>query len=281
MGILRGIAKALGATVFSAALALAIVSMGLAEFTSRDSVSSLLVSVLGPQIASSVGGDSATFNTIQAREAILTTCQDKQSIDGPSVSASAFGGSGNLKMSINCAELIAATANTTDIPAVVGALAAKSVADGLYHTVYDCGFVDCVQQGKLLVVFSEQGNAFLRSVQLTLLAVSAAGAAIIVVASESWPERMKCIGTQLVFVGISYFLLPFAKNYASSFLPADARTGLASAGIDIGGIVGKAVDPMTNMLLAAFIAGVLLVIAGYLLEKREGKTNPEPQPQKK
>jgi hypothetical protein len=284
MGMLRGIAKAFGGLVFSVALTLAIVSIGMAEFTSRGNVVSLFTGLVGPQIASSVRGDPDTFNATQAAEAVAFACEGKESIDGPAVDIGTFGGSGNLKMSLSCAELAAAAANSTDVPATVGMMAARSMAEGLYAATYSCEFLDCVQDGKLLVVFSAQGNAFFRSVRLTLLSVAAVGAAVIVAACESWPERMKAIGLQLVLVGVSYFIILLGKSYVPSLLPADTRAGLAAAGVDIGGIVGRAVDPMNTMLLAAFVAGIVLVVLGYLLEKRENpdaRTQLRAQPQKK
>ena len=281
MGILRGIAKAFGGLVFSVALTLVIVSMGMAEFTSRGSVVSFFTGLVGPQIASSVRGDPATFNATQARDAIAAACAGKQYIDGPSVDIGTFGNSGNLKMPMGCAELTAAAANATDIPSAVGALAAGSMAEGLYTATYSCEFLDCLQQGKLLVVLSAQGNAFFRSVQLALLAAAAVGAAIIVVACEGWPKRLKAIGMQLVFVGISYFIILLGKSYVPSLLLADTRAGLATAGIDISGIIGRAVDPMNTMLLASFVAGVVLVAAGYLLERRMAQPAQKTQPQKK
>lgn len=281
MGILRGIAKAFGGLVFSAALALAIVSIGLAEFTSREGVVSLFTELIGPQIAKSVRGDPATFNETLARATVAAECEGKQSIDGPAVDMGTFGGNGNLKLSINCTEMMAAMPGATDVPAVVGAIGAKSIAEGIYDSTYGCEFVDCLQQGRLLVVFSEEGNAFFRSVQLELLAAAAAGAAIIIVACEGWPERMKAVGMQLVFVGISYFIILLGKSYVPSLLPSDAAAGLASAGVDIGGIVGRAVDPMNTMLLASFVAGVVLFAAGYVLGRRMAQPAQKLQPQKK
>lgn len=281
MGILRGIAKAAGGILLSAALTLAIVSIGLAEFTSRDGIVSLFTGLIGPQIANSVRGDPATFNATLARATVEAACAGKQSIDGPAVDIGTFGGSGNLKLSINCTELMASMSDATDVPALVGAIGAESIADGLYDSTYGCEFVDCLQQGRLLVIFSAQGNAFFRSVQLTLLAAAAVGAAIIIAACESWPERLKAVGMQLVFVGIAYFVILLGKSYVPSLLPEDMSAGLAGAGIDIGGVAGRAVDPMVNMLLAAFVAGAVLVAAGYVLGMRGAKPTQKAQPGKK
>ena len=271
MGMVRGLAKALGKVVFSVALTLAIVAVGLAEFTSHDSIVALLQSVLGPQLAESMRSGSAGMSADEAREVIAGLCEGKDSMQGPSFDLGQFGGGGGLNVSVDCAELKAATANATDVTGVVGTMLVEAVVDGIYYSEYSCDFVDCLRQGRLLVVMSEKGNQFFASVRTLLIAASAASAVLIIASCESWPERLKALGVPMLFVGVSYVILTFGKGYVLSTLPADAQSGLAAAGIDIGTIVGKAIEPMMGMLLALFVAGAVLTVAGYIMAAREAE----------
>jgi len=271
MGMVRGLAKALGKVVFSVALTLAIVAVGLAEFTSHDSIVALLQSVLGPQLAESMRSGSAGMSADEAREVIAGLCEGKDSMQGPSFDLGQFGGGGGLNVSVDCAELKAATANATDVTGVVGTMLVEAVVDGIYYSEYSCDFVDCLRQGRLLVVMSEKGNQFFASVRTLLIAASAASAVVIIASCESWPERLKALGVPMLFVGVSYVILTFGKGYVLSTLPADAQSGLAAAGIDIGTIVGKAIEPMMGMLLALFVAGAVLTVAGYIMAAREAE----------
>jgi len=271
MGMVRGLAKALGKVVFSVALTLTIVAIGLAEFTSHDNIVALLQSVLGPQLAESIRSGSTSMTADEAREVVEELCEGKDYMQGPSFDLGQFGGGGSLNVSVDCARLKAATANATDVPGVIGAMLVESVADGIYYSDYSCDFVSCLRQGRLLVMMSGKGHEFFASARTLLIAASAAGVVLIVASCESWPERLKALGVPMLFVGVSYVILTFGKGYMLSALPADAQSGLAAAGIDIGTIVGKAVEPMMGMLLALFVAGAVLTVAGHVMAAGESE----------
>lgn len=263
MGILRSIGRAIGGLIFTLALSGLIFSIGLVRFTEYENMKSIFSEIFSAQIGSNIGtgpGGAAAQNATQgeleeAYKRILQMCEGKESIQVPSSEPDKF-------ITINCNELRAAaqSGGGENISTAMGNVAASALFDNVYYKKYDCEFLDCLQTGQLGVVISEQGHEFFNSVQIYLAAATAAGAVIILIASESWSVRLKGLGWPLVFIGVSYFLMDFVESFVASKLP-----GAEKAGVDIMPIVDKMIAPMMDSFLIALVVGVVLTAGGYVL----------------
>ena len=265
MGIARSAGKLVGGLIFSLALAATITAIGLSDFTSRGSVVPFLTNILGPYATSAIRQSAQGADNYSQRQAAIAMCEGKDTLQSGQIDTSSLGG-GSLQISLNCSELVAAVGSSPDVAATVGNLTAKSVANMMYDYDYTCGFVDCMRTGKLLVVMSAEGNAFLRSAQPALVIVTAAGAVMLLVANYNWAERLKSIGTRTALVGVTYFIFSFGRPYLmSAMVPPATASQLATAGIDVGTMVDSMVSPMMDMLLYAFVAGVAIAAVGYII----------------
>ncbi|MCX6820463.1 MAG: hypothetical protein NT016_00710 [Candidatus Aenigmarchaeota archaeon] len=268
MSLTRSAGKFVGGILFSLALALAITAAGLADFTARGNAIPFFTNILGPYATATIRQSVQGVDNYAQRQDVLAMCEGREALQSGAVDMSSVGG-GSLQISISCPELIAATEYSPDVAATVGNLTAKAVANALYDYNYTCGFVDCMQQGRLLVVMSAEGNAFFLFVQPVLAIITAAGAVMLLAANENWAARLKSIGTHTAMVGVAYFILTFGKSYMiSAMVPSSAKAQLATAGIDIGAMVDSVVGPMNDMLLYTFVAGVAIVAAGYIIAWR-------------
>jgi len=281
MGILRGIAKALGGLVFSAMLTAFVLDIGLVQLTERDNFRSLVAGVLGPQISASLQRSAKDTDFEKVRQELVKNCEGKEFLELPGIDMGGPNGTIMIKVGCDYIRNVPPGANASaEILGTFGRIVAESVADTIYNKAYSCEFVQCLQEGQTLVVLSAEGNAFFESMQLMLVAGTVAGVALVLVSAESWSERLKSIGVQTALVGVSYFLIRFGKDYAISKLPAETQSKVAEAGIEISGLADKILGPMMTNLLIVFAVGVALAAAGYVLASREKTQGQIPGKQK-
>lgn len=268
MGVLRGIGRAIGGLIFTLALSGLIFSIGLVQFTEYENMKAIFSELFGAQIGGGIkelGTDGTAAQNVssgaleEVYKRILLMCEGRDSIQVPSSEPDKF-------ITINCNELRAATqaGGGENITTAIGNVAANALFDNVYYKKYDCEFLDCLQTGQLGIVLSAQGHEFFNSMQIYSAVATAAGAVIIIIASEKWSERMKGLGWPLVFTGVSYFLVDFTKSFIGSKM-----TGAQQAGIDLTSIIDKIFAPMMSSFLVALVAGVVLTAGGYALAYKE------------
>jgi hypothetical protein len=248
MTILRVIAKAIGGFFFTTFLVLVIFLLAIAHFTACSTLKSIAVNLLKQQFTATPEQLNATH------AALLYQCQT----------------SGNKtiyaqSLELKCSDISATAA--TDLPELIS----NATFDKIYFKKYNCSFIQCFQlQGeeKFLFLMSEQANEFFEKAIIYLGLATTLSLFILVAATETWSGRFKAVGTSLVFIGISYFLMPLIEGYAASQLPQQMSA-------KAGSILSQIFDSISGNLLIIFIAGIILTtvgfVLGYLSKRKETK----------
>lgn len=266
MGFLRSGGKFLGKLVFTTCLALLIATIGMAEFTEYDNLKAVFGDIIGSQIEGRVEEVEPDIENVSQEEledvyqALLEMCEGQNSID-ISIPES------DESVTVDCNELReAGSLEGANLTTVAKNAIVDPIFDGIYYKEYDCGFLECMQTGQFLVMFSEQGHEFFSEIQIYLSVGVAVGAVIILVLSKTWPDRLKGLGWPLVFTGVSYVIFELGKMFISEILPGEEEVG-----INILSITKTMLDPMINAFLVVLVAGIAMVATGYALAYKEKK----------
>lgn len=138
-------------------------------------------------------------------------------------------------------------------------LIVKPTVDSIYYRKFDCNFIDCIRQGNsnnLIVLISEQGNLFYRSLLVYLLVGTSVGLAMLLISIETWAGRLKAVGWSLVFTALPFVILNFIQPSLISSLPPE-----------IGTVAKPIIDSLTSSLTKKFIIvlviGLALLVVGY------------------
>jgi len=282
MGLLRNIGKGIGGLIFSVALIAVILAAGLAEFTGYESMKSVFLEIFKPQIEAQQAqieqSQPGTVDNEALYKALLELCTGKAYIELPANQGEGGLAAGISNLTINCNDLrtYASRNESADAKTILVETTATAVFNSVYYKKYDCEFLRCMQDGQFTAIMSSQGHIFFESIQMYLLAGIALGAVVILVSSETWPERLKSTGIPMIFVGISYFLIGIAKTYAISTIPASTQAKAAEAGINMSAIIDKILAPMSTNFLIVLIIGIALTAGGYAFafyEKRREQGN--------
>lgn len=248
MSALRSIGKAFGGFFFTTFLALVIFMLAIAHFTACKTLKPIVVNILKQQFTTTPEQLNATYIALSYQ--CNTTRNETIYVQS---------------LELKCSDI--STITSTDLPEFIS----NTTFDKIYFKKYDCSFIQCTQlpgQEKFLFLMSAQANEFLEKIIIYLGVATALSAFILVAATETWPGRFKTIGVSLIFVGISYFLIPLMKGYATQQLPQETL-------VKISPIMNQIFDSISGNLLIVFIAGVILTTIGlvlsYLTKRKETK----------
>lgn len=285
MGILKKIAKGLGSAIFILSLISAISVGSLSQFTEYEKIKPLFVELLQVQMESQI--PITEISGIQIPEGVETVevaesdvlyqllsdaCEGRDSADIPLGEAEAGGFGGVSTITINCTEFRELEEQNITATKYLTTLVAESIFDSFYYRKYDCGFLECIRKGDILVIMSAKGNEFFNNIKLTLWLGAAIGAVMIFVFSEGWPERLKSFGWPMTLTGLSYLLMGLAKNVIVESL--SVLSGAEQAGVEPTHVIDIFMKPMMDRFLIVLIVGIVLTTSGYILgyyQKRKSR----------
>jgi hypothetical protein len=258
MGLLRRGGKFLGKIIFTSSIAFLIITMGLVEFTEYSNMKASFSGILG-----SAGGIESDLEDLPEEyleglyQRLLEMCEGQETIQIDTEESQS--------VTIDCNSLRSAEdAEGSNLTTVISGIITAPLFDSIYYKEYECEFLECMQTGQFLVLFSEQGHEFFVRIQIYLALGVAVGIVIIILLSENWPERLKGLGWPLVFTGISYFIFELGKLIIADSLGEEVGVSMAS-------MVDSMFGPMINNFLIALVAGIALVSTGYVLAYKAKK----------
>lgn len=264
MGFLRTGGKLVGNIVFITFLALLIMIAGLSNFTEYDNMKGLFDNVIGSQIDTTFGEADSRIENMSEEEleimhnTLLEMCKDKDYIQ----TGETYPG-GNIDLDCNIIREIEILDRTALNDLLKGTIS-ETALNTIYYSEYECDVIECMQSGQFMVIFSEQGHEFLLSIQIYMIVGTVIGAAIIIAASNDWPDRLKSLGWPMVFTGFSYVLFEIGKHVISGNLSQNTM------GVDIIPIMNSVMNPMLNSFLVSLGSGIILIAAGYVIQYKTG-----------
>jgi LPXTG-motif cell wall-anchored protein len=248
MGVMRSIGKAVSGTLFTISLALALTLMGVVNLTSYQTLQPIASNAISQQISSVASQQQLSQALNQAKQ----QCQGQTEIQ--------FQLQG-INFTVPCSQVNNATPQ--DVPNLV----ASAVVNQTVQKTYSCQPIQCLQtlQGndRLLYVFSSDFNNFLKTVLNALWIATAVTAIGYFFALEGVAGRLKGFGVALIWVGIPYFTTGFLQHYISSLLLPQASAILP--------LLNQIVVQLSNNFLYAFVIGVVLLVAGFILGRKRKK----------
>ena len=130
---------------------------------------------------------------------------------------------------------------------------AENTFDNLYFRNYSCTILDCLKnQQTMFAVFSLKANNFFNGYALIFAMLTVLSAVFLVYFLSGWGIP-KGIGISLVSVGISYFIIGFAKNS----IPQEILS-LA------GPLINLIIDTIAYNFLLVLIPGIILTVIGVI-----------------
>lgn len=136
--------------------------------------------------------------------------------------------------------------------------------DSIYYKKYDCEVIDCIrqkgQQG-FLVLVSEHGNNFLKSIKGFLWLLTGIFAIIFFLAIETFSGKFKGFGMSLIFTSIPFFVFYYLKD----FIPSELFNLSPQLLQIVNDAINQLFDKMMTNFLIVFIVGIVLTIVGYLV----------------
>jgi len=254
MDWLRFFGKFLGGLLFTFSLSLLIVCIAMSSMTEYNNAKSIFADVYVGALKSQIS--DAQLNEIF--NAAINACQGKESINYVL---------GEENMTFNCTDIRGG--NATTLPYLV---ATKSF-DTFYYKNYNCSFIDCIKNisspEDATVFFSSTGNEFFNKLLMYVIVATVLTGLIFLASIETWSGRFQSLGVEFLFIGIMYFLIPYAKDAAIKQFPQELLP-LISRIIDI------IFNSISSILLIFFVAGVVLIAISlgikYLAKKKEEKS---------
>lgn len=254
MKFLRWLGKFLGSTLFSTFLVLAILAMELVTFTSYDSFTSLASQIFEKQLFSATSEQDLTV----LHNLLISQCLQKDEIILPITS-------GQMVL-LKCADV------RNSEKSQLTNLITTALVDNLYYKKFDCSFIGCIKEGdpqNLLIVVSNEGNLFYRSLQIYTWLATGLGLALFLISSETWVGRLKGVGFNLVFTSLPFLILVYANSFFLPTLPQELESSVKPV---IDGLLASIKNKFTVIL----VAGIILLVIGYglgfyLLRKRKKK----------
>jgi hypothetical protein len=243
MRMLRKLGGGIGSVVFSLALGILILNMGMEEFTNYNTLKPIFVSIAAPQFEKNFEGEKIN----QIYTYLTTQCSNKESVE--------MDLGGNQKLVLSCAEVNATKKED------LKELFSRKIFDSIYYKEYSCDFIKCLQNSDQKtfynLIISKKANEFFKQLTIYLVSGVVVGLILIIVSMETWSSRLKTIGFTCISIGIFFIVIPFIKDFA-----------LQQASVDVSG-VGDILDVVMNIfyekMLIIFVAGVILVIVGFLI----------------
>ncbi len=240
MKILRALGKFLGSTIFTTFLVSAILIMEIISFTSYDNFKLLAGGLVETQLSSVLSDENlATLQTL-----LFFQCAQADKISVPM---------GRQDIILNCSDV--KDADRTQLKSAI----TIAVVDGFYYKKFDCKFIDCIKSGgleNLLIVATNEGNQFYKSLQIYLWVGTAVGLALLLVSIETWVGRLKGVGWNLAVTGFPFVFFKYVKAIPLPSIPAETQS-FASP------IIDSLLTSLGNKLMIVFVVGVIFLVAGY------------------
>jgi len=251
MGLLKLLGKISGGLLFTLFLSLFVLCIVMLSITEYSNAEEIFTDVYVKAVKSQMGEQQIK----DLYNAAVLACENKENITVPL---------GNESMTFSCSDIT--SSNSTDIPYLV----ARKSFNVFYYKDYGCDFLDCVQNIKspedATIFFSSTGNAFFNKLLLYVIAGTIISGLILLASIETWMERFQAFGSEFLFIGVMYFLIPYGKQFATQQFPAEVRPIVDS-------IVDLVFSSVSKILLIFFIAGLLLIaivlINKYFPKKKE------------
>lgn len=244
MGILRGLGKVLGSTLFTTFLVLSILTMELVSFTTHDNFKSVASGILEEQVFSQV--TEADLNDLKSF--LLFQCSQTDKVSLPITAGQ--------QVVLNCGDIGSAS------PAQLKALVTNALIDAFYYKDYTCSFLDCIKSGNiqdLLVLTSNEGNQLYKSLQIYMWIGTVVGLAIFLISTETWAGRLKGVGMNLVVTGLPFIFLGYVQNFIIGRLLSPEMQDLAKP------LSENLSEPLKIKFIIVLVVGLALVVAGYAL----------------
>jgi len=260
MGILRGLGKFFGSLFFSTFLIATLLLVAFAQLTEYGKLKSLAVPLMESVFTQQLGSQMTNENLNTFHSMLIQTCQGKDSIEIPL---------GESNITVSCTKI---TGTTSDkLIALIATSIAEKKFDEIYYKNYTCDFLACIQQGgqkSLIVILSQHANNFFKSVMSYSIIGVISGAILIFISSETWSGKLKIYGWNMFFTGGPIILIDYLKDILISKFATQIPNEIKGA---VGNIVGKTLEPLITYSIIILVAGVVLIIIGYFLAKKERK----------
>ncbi len=264
MSILRSFGKALGVILFTTLLTASLMSTGFIEFTKYNNMKSIFINILGPQMENT--DITSQIDPTQGYEILLMMCEGKDWITLP------ISEDESDTITIKCDDVRSINAdNNTQMKTDVKNMLIASFFDETYYKEYDCSFLGCILTGKPSIIMSAKGHDFFVNIQKYLFIGTALGGILIITSAKKIESKLKSLGFSMLFVGSSYFILTFSRDYMISKISPDTQQTMSELGIDFTPIIGNILNPIMDNLLLVFSIGALLTITGYGLQFYKNK----------
>jgi hypothetical protein len=259
MSIARKLGEVFGELIFSISLGFFIMFIALANFTQYTTLQPVITNTIENQFQN-IPQEQIDFLYLNLTEQCRT-------------SSTAIVPLTTQEVSLNCTDVN--NSQSSDIIHLIS----KNLFDQIYYKKYDCNFIDCIkglafqqnssdaQNQQFQVILSAKANEFFSNNQLFLIVGIAVGLVLIVISVRVWYNILKVIGVTLLFVGITYLLIPFVKTQIAHIAPQQG---------DFSAIVDLMFTPIMTMLRNILILGIVLTVVGYasaFLFKTKAKKN--------
>lgn len=240
MGFFRGLGKLFGSLAFTTFLVLAILIMELVGFTSYESFKLIASEILGKQFLSVIPEED--LDDLQSF--LLFQCSQTDRVNVPIL--------GGQPVLLKCADV--RNADKSQLRTLI----TTAFIDSLYYKDFDCSFLDCIRTGdpqNLLVVVSNEGNLFYKSLQTYMWIGTGVGLLILLLSAETWVGRLKGVGFNLVFTGLPFLLFKYIQPLIMPSLPLEADISLR--------VVDPMISSLENEFIIILVIGIVSVVAGY------------------
>jgi hypothetical protein len=261
MSIARKLGEVFGELIFSISLGFFIIFIALANFTQYTTLQPVITNIIENQFQN-ITQEQIDFLYLNLAEQCKT-------------SSTAIFPLTNQEVSLNCTDV--KNSQSSDITHLIS----KNLFYQIYYKKYDCNFIDCIkglafqqnssdmQNQQFQVILSSKANEFFSNNQLLLIVGIAVGLVLIVISVRVWYNILKVIGVTLLFVGITYLLIPFVKTQIAHIAPQQG---------DFSAIVDLLFAPIMTILRNILILGIVLTVIGYasafLLKPKAQKNQP-------
>ena len=253
MGFLRGMGKFLGSIIFTTLLVVAVLLMEIVDFTSYDNFKSLAGGIFEKQLFSAISEQELE----DLHSALLFQCSQTDRVSVP-----IFGGQ---PIVLKCGDI--RNSDTSQLPTLI----TTSLVESLYYKDFDCSFVDCITSGNpqnLLVVASDEGNRFYKSLQVYAWAGTGLGLILLLVSIGTWAGRLKGIGFNLAFTGLPFLFLGYLQSSLIPTLPPEIESSVKP-------VVDSLTSSLRDKFIIVLVVGIVLLVAGYglglYLSRKGGK----------
>lgn len=243
MGFFRGLGKFAGSTLFTTFLVLAILNMELVAFTSPENFRTLVSGIFESQLFSAMSEDELG----NIYDALFVQCSQTDRVKLPF--------STEQPLEIECADIRESGRSG------IKSLLTITLADSVYYKEFDCDFVGCVTSGNpenMLIVVTNEGNQFYKSMQIPMWLGTIAGLAVLLVSVETWTGRLKGIGYNLVFIGLPFLLLGYAQDSLLPSIPPEIESSLMP-------VIDSLVSSLTTKFMIVLVVGIAFLVAGYAI----------------